>query len=118
MQVFRTKFWYTCCRVGEFPRSVVKLARRKAEELEDFGGAEDSADDNMPVEVTNEGIAIVEELLSTWAASQTQDDEDVVMEDIDGVSPEVQLESLKRCFDNFKPKIEGNAWLQSLLATL
>ncbi|KAK0457398.1 muts domain V-domain-containing protein [Desarmillaria tabescens] len=104
--------------LANFPESVVKLARRKAEELEDFGGAEDSADDNMPVEVTNEGIAIVEELLSTWAASQTQDDEDVVMEDIDGVSPEVQLESLKRCFDNFKPKIEGNAWLQSLLATL
>ncbi|KAK0203192.1 muts domain V-domain-containing protein [Desarmillaria ectypa] len=104
--------------LANFPESVVKLARRKAEELEDFGSGDDSTDNDMPVEVTNEGIAIVEELLSTWAASQAQDDDDVVMEGIDGVSPEVQLEELKRCFDNFKPKIEGNAWLQSLLATL
>ncbi|PBK98891.1 DNA mismatch repair protein [Armillaria gallica] len=104
--------------LANFPESVVKLARRKAEELEDFGGADDSMDNDMPVDVTNEGIAIVEELLSTWAASQTQDGEDVVMEDIDDVSPEVQLEELKRCFDDFRPKIEGNAWLQFLLATL
>lgn len=104
--------------LANFPESVVKLARRKAEELEDFGGPDDSIDKDMPVDVTNEGIAIVEELLSTWAASQTQDGEDVVMEDADGASPEVQLEELKRCFDDFRPKIEGNAWLQSLLATL
>ncbi|KAG7443335.1 DNA mismatch repair protein [Guyanagaster necrorhizus] len=105
--------------LANFPENVVRLARRKAEELEDFGGANDSTDDDIPVEVTNEGIAIVEELLSTWAASQKQgDDEDVVMEDIDGISAESQLEELKRCFDAFQPKIEGNAWLQSLLATL
>lgn len=34
------------------------------------------------------------------------------------VSAEKQLEELKRCFEEFRPKVEGNAWCRTLLETL
>ncbi len=33
-------------------------------------------------------------------------------------SEEAQLEELRRCVEQFRPKIEGNPWVQSVLATL
>lgn len=73
-------------------------------------------DVDVPPEVTDEGIRIVEDLLRTWLASTSQSDgEDVVMEEL---STEVQVEQLKSCVDKFLPQIENNSWLQSLLNTL
>ena len=66
-------------------------------------------------EVTEEGIRIVEDLLRKWAQSTSSDGEDVVMEDI---SPEVQLEELRRCVEEFRPQIQRNAWVQSLITSL
>jgi DNA mismatch repair protein MSH2 len=60
-----------------------------------------------------EGIQIVEELLRAWASDQ--DGDDIVMSD--DLSPEAQLEELKRCMDGFRPRIETNDWLQSLLTS-
>lgn len=65
--------------------------------------------------MTEEGIRIVEELLRKWSQSTSTDGEDVVMED---VSPEAQLEELRRCVEEFRPQIERNAWVQSLIASL
>lgn len=59
----------------------------------------------------------MEEMLRAWAAKSGQDGEDVVMGDEDA-SPEEQLEELKRCVEQFRPKIESNPWAQSLLASL
>ncbi|KDQ06534.1 hypothetical protein BOTBODRAFT_140987 [Botryobasidium botryosum FD-172 SS1] len=113
--------------LANFPESVVKLAKRKADELEDFGdgeGEEKSA--KYPKEVTDEGSAIVQEFLRTWASRVAQDDDDgdVAMADAGATSagpepsPERQLEILKTCFDEFRPRIESNAWCQTLLASL
>lgn len=66
-------------------------------------------------EITDEGIKIVEELLSAWAAQPTDDTEDVVMVDD---SPEAQLQELKRCVAQFQPRIETNPWLVSVLGSL
>ncbi|KAJ7652226.1 DNA mismatch repair protein [Mycena rosella] len=100
-------------QLANFPENVVKLARKKADELEDFGG-EKRIDSEFSPELTEEGIKIVEELLSAWA-QPTNDSEDVVMADD---SPEAQLEELKRCVAQFQPRIEANPWLVSVLGSL
>ncbi|KAG9218238.1 hypothetical protein CCMSSC00406_0005919 [Pleurotus cornucopiae] len=101
--------------LANFPESVVKLARRKAEELEDFGGENSSTQDAASEAITEEGIKIVEELLRTWASHSSTDD-DV---DMDGeVSTETQLDELRQCVELFKPQLEQNPWIQSLLGSL
>ncbi|KAJ7098387.1 DNA mismatch repair protein [Mycena epipterygia] len=101
-------------QLANFPENVVKLARRKADELEDFGG-EKRIDSEFPPELTDEGIKIVEELLTAWVAPSTEDNEDIIMTDD---SPEAQLEELKRCVAQFQPRIEANPWLVSVLGSL
>ncbi|RPD65678.1 DNA mismatch repair protein [Lentinus tigrinus ALCF2SS1-7] len=101
--------------LANFPESVVKLARKKADELEDFNHEEVEPD--LPPEVIEEGTKIIEEMLRTWASKSTHDGEDVVMDD-DDVSPEEQLDELRRCVEQFRPRIESNAWAQGLLASL
>ena len=71
----------------------------------------------MPPEVVEEGTKIIEEMLHAWASKSAHDGEDVVMDD-DDVSPEEQLEELRRCVEQFRPRIESNPWAQSLLAAL
>lgn len=60
----------------------------------------------------------MQEVLREWVARTTsgQDGEDVAMEE--EVSAEKQLEELKRCFEEFRPQVEGNAWCRTLLETL
>ncbi|KAB5589999.1 DNA mismatch repair protein msh-2 [Ceratobasidium theobromae] len=76
--------------LANFPENVVKLAKRKAEELEDFGGKSDAPD--LSKEVTEEGAKILEQVLGEWAkrtgVSGERDGEDVAMED---ESPEEQI---------------------------
>ena len=119
------------CRLYIHPQ----LAKRKADELEDFGGNSlcptssirsscASTDGNESAaehseEETEAGSRIVTELLRTWASQVRQDGDDgddIVMSD--DLSPENQLAELKRCFELFKPQIEANGWCQSVLNSL
>jgi len=102
-------------QLANFPENVVKLAKRKADELEDFGGTDlkQFEPEGLP-EVTEEGIQIVEELLRAWASNA--DGDDVIMSD--DLPPAAQLQRLKDCVDAFRPRIENNAWLQSMLTSL
>ncbi|TFY67631.1 hypothetical protein EVG20_g3870 [Dentipellis fragilis] len=112
--------------LANFPESVVKLAKRKADELEDFNTeSAPSQEPEIAAEVTEEGIKLVEEFLRTWSAQGAagQDgDGDVVMSDDNptqaDASPEAQLAQLKACFAEFRPRLEGNPWVQSLLSSL
>ena len=93
----------------------LQLAKRKADELEDFAVGQHPEPQHSDA-VMEEGIQIVEDLLRTWAESTSgTDDEDVVMED---VSADAQLEELRRCVQAFQPRIEGNAWVQSMISAL
>jgi DNA mismatch repair protein MSH2 len=65
-------------------------------------------------EVTEEGIQIVQELLQAWTSNA--DGDDVIMSD--DLSPTAQLQGLKDCVEAFQPRIENNAWLQSMLTSL
>ncbi|OAX37509.1 DNA mismatch repair protein, partial [Rhizopogon vinicolor AM-OR11-026] len=101
-------------QLANFPENVVKLAKRKADELEDFATGQQSEPDHSD-EVTEEGIQIIDELLKKWAQSESAtDDGDVIMDDM---SPEAQLTELRRCVEEFRPRIEQNAWVQSLLTS-
>ncbi|QRV82157.1 DNA mismatch repair protein MutS [Ceratobasidium sp. AG-Ba] len=106
--------------LANFPENVVKLAKRKAEELEDFGG--DSAAPDFSKEVTEEGAKVLEDVLREWAkrtgntAAGEKDGEDVAMEAGDDI--EEQLRVLKEVFEKHRSEIEGNAWCQSVLASL
>ncbi|KAH9941212.1 DNA mismatch repair protein [Epithele typhae] len=101
--------------LANFPESVVKLARKKAEALEDF--ARDKSEPELPDDVVEEGAKIIEDMLRLWASSGGHDGEDVVMEDEDA-SPEDQLAELRRCVEQFRPRIESNAWAQGIIAAL
>ncbi|KAH0834904.1 DNA mismatch repair protein [Lanmaoa asiatica] len=102
-------------QLANFPENVVKLAKRKADELEDFAVGQHPEPQHSD-EVMEEGIQIVEELLRKWAESTSgPDGEDVVMED---ASEDTQLEELRRCVEAFRPRIEGNAWVQSMISSL
>ncbi|KAF5369844.1 hypothetical protein D9758_001399 [Tetrapyrgos nigripes] len=93
--------------LANFPENVVKLARKKADELEDFGGDDKNMDidTNIPEEVTDEGIAIVQELLQKWASEHPDnDDDDVVMQD--DRDTETQLDELKALVESYRPRIE------------
>ena len=92
-----------------------QLARKKAEELEDFN--HEKAEPELRADVVEEGTKIVEEMLRAWTSRSDHDGEDVVMAN-DDLSPEEQLEELKRCVEQFRPRIESNPWAQSLLASL
>jgi DNA mismatch repair protein MSH2 len=75
------------------------------------------AEAQIPAEVTEEGIKVVEAMLRAWASRIPEyDGEDIVM--ADDLSPQTQLEELKRCVEEFRPRIEKNQWLQSLLTSL
>ncbi|PIL27652.1 hypothetical protein GSI_10804 [Ganoderma sinense ZZ0214-1] len=101
--------------LANFPESVVKLARKKADELEDFN--HEKLEPELPADVVEEGTKLVEEMLRAWASKTGHDGEDVVMGD-EEASPEEQLEELKSCVEQFRPRIESNLWAQSVLASL
>ena len=115
---------------------VLQLAKRKADELEEFSKGTsvrydatptfsrvtwcpdqtDAAVEDIPKEVAEEGMQIVEDVLRAWTSrtSAPQDAMDVDGED-DVFDVEAELTALRSCFEEFKPKTEGNKWVQTML---
>ncbi|GAA5986604.1 hypothetical protein JCM11641_005164 [Rhodosporidiobolus odoratus] len=115
--------------LANFPEEVVKLAKRKADDLEDFSEplepTEDATNDSTnpaaslsPATIA-EGTALVESFLEAWAArsaelpvpsgSQTQP------EDGDETREEVELRHLVACYEEYKERFEKNEWAGKVL---
>ncbi|KAK4052821.1 MSH2 protein [Microbotryomycetes sp. JL201] len=117
--------------LASFPSEVIKLAKRKADDLEDFSDAT-----NEPREVANalspeqvaQGTALVEEFLAEWAklapAVGQDRDGDVDMRSNDDVEPqpeqddaavEESLEGLLKVYEQFKNRFDESPWLKQVL---
>lgn len=76
----------------------------------------DAAVEDIPKEIAEEGMGIVEDVLRTWT-SRTAASQDAM--DVDGeggeFDVEAELAALRSCFEEFKPKTEGNKWVQAVL---
>ena len=75
--------------------------------------------EGVPNEVAEEGMQIVEDMLRTWT-SRTVDSQDAmdVDEEGGGFDADAELAALRSCFEEFKPKIDGNTWVQTMLQAL
>ncbi|KAL1409833.1 MSH2 protein [Vanrija albida] len=91
--------------LARFPESVVKLAKRKAEELEDFGDSP-APEPKLPKTEVEAGTELMRSFLETWR-SRTE-----------GASEEQQLKELRRTADEFKERFDGNAWVQKAVEGL
>ncbi|KAF8189384.1 DNA mismatch repair protein MSH2 [Pholiota molesta] len=100
-------------QLANFPEDVVKLARKNAQELEDFN--EEHPDNTFPPEVIDSGISTMETFFKKWASETREDGEDVIMDD--GSDSNTQLEELKKHIEALRPAIESNPWLQSIITT-
>jgi DNA mismatch repair protein MSH2 len=72
--------------------------------------------EDIPKEVAEKGMQIVEDVLRTWT-SRTAASQDVM--DVDGEGSEFDVEAelaaLRSCFEESKPKTEGNEWVKAML---
>lgn len=114
--------------LANFPSEVIKLAKRKADDLEDFSEnpTEATLSSSHSSEEIASGTALVEELLQAWAAAtanldedQMRDEEDVVMGDGDAALPPALMKEyapLKKCFDDFKERFDSNPWTRDVLS--
>lgn len=139
----RPEFRYPRCRACQLPRrgrqggcsyslsfelgklTKVQVAKRKAEELEDFGGesrettalrmltpavdgSEDTSSAKFSKMETDEGTAVMKAFLDEWKAS---------VEGQGDLSEEAQVAELKRIAEEYKERFESSPWIKNLLET-
>lgn len=102
--------------LANFPESVVRLAKRKAEELEDFGDGSADVFSKISKTETDAGTEIVQAFLKDWKSrvegEGSASDGDVSMV---SMSEEEQLKKLKETVEEYREKFEGNEWVKTLL---
>jgi DNA mismatch repair protein MSH2 len=91
------------------------LAKRKAEELEDFGeGTADTVFAKHTKLETDQGTQLVKEFLDAWkdriGQSGAGGGEDEAMMDEDA-----QVEELRKVAEEYRDKFEASPWIKSLL---
>lgn len=96
-------------------RNAAQLAKRKADELEDFGGP--NQQEAFSQDVIDAGTSLMQQMLSSWVeqhpATGAADGEDVEMDD-----SAAELDTLKKCYEQYRTELEANPWCRSVLAGL
>ncbi|WFD20579.1 MSH2 protein [Malassezia caprae] len=85
--------------LADFPESVIRLAKRKAEELEGFDDHQQAMD--MPGDVAETGVALVQEFMTAWR-ERTEGKRQKMDE------TEAQKEALDSCMKDFDERIRNN----------
>jgi DNA mismatch repair protein MSH2 len=104
-----------------------QLAKRKAEELEDFGGelphlsdvnsnlteayesdGEDDTFGKFPKQETDEGTALVKSFLEDWKLR---------VESRGDMDEDEQVAELRRVAEEYKERFEGNEWVKGLMTS-
>lgn len=95
-----------------FPPSVIKLAKRKAEEMEDVDD-EESPLLTVDAKTTEEGMKIIEEFMHAFASGKTKR---IRSNDTSATKPEA--ESLASLVSQYRDRCANNAWVQKVLESL
>ncbi|KAH8926601.1 DNA mismatch repair protein [Atractiella rhizophila] len=99
-------------QLSNFPEDVLKLAKRKADNLEDFGRPSE-APDYTAAEISD-GIAVVQRFVQSWITKRAAIDEGM---DVDGESKENQEQhALKQCWVEHSSELEKSPWVMQVLA--
>jgi len=106
--------------LANFPENVVKLAKRKAEELEDFGETAPVAPSKYSRQEMEEGAKLVEDVFRAWTTqNRNAGTEDIIMsESNEDDEAARQLEQLKVIFQQYRPQIEANPWCRDIIDSL
>lgn len=76
----------------------------------------DVAVEDIPKEVAEEGMQIVEDILRTWTSRTTASQDAMDVDGDDGeFDVDAELAALRSCIEEFKPKTEGNEWVKTML---
>ncbi|GAA6030957.1 hypothetical protein JCM8097_008956 [Rhodosporidiobolus ruineniae] len=118
--------------LANFPVEVVKLAKRKADDLEDFNEtpADSTANDATDLstnpsaalspETIAEGTALVESFLEAWAARTAelpaQAEGEADDETATATKEEVEMRHLVACYEEYRERFDQSEWARTVLA--
>jgi DNA mismatch repair protein MSH2 len=94
--------------LAHFPEKVLKMAKRKADELEDFSGKDLEQMSSVPKEEVEQGSKLLKGILLQW--------KNMVRErGLEGDEKEM-IGTFKGLLEGNKQGLEGNMWIQEAMA--
>jgi DNA mismatch repair protein MSH2 len=95
--------------LAHFPEKVLRMARRKADELEDFSGKETSDEmSTLPQEDVKEGSKLLKNILLEWKNQ-------IMEKGFEGDEKEM-IGTFKELLEKNKQALEGNMWIREVMA--
>ncbi|KDN35895.1 DNA mismatch repair protein [Tilletiaria anomala UBC 951] len=115
--------------LANFPDSVIRLAKRKVAELEDFDDEDVGSNDAALTacsEDVEKGASLVEEFMQAWAkrsAELAQDGQQASEAEEPAskrqrVQSDLQVAELRKMVEEYRPRMEENVWVSKVMQTM